>query len=93
MGFKMMWQNVLRERDPFKQNSMIKDILMLKPYLSAYYEATKLIDKQQSEYKEFLNKHEQQQQSEQQEDEEEEELNVDNNDKSDLKEYNPNRKF
>ena len=43
MGFKMMWQNVLRERDPFKQNQMIKDILLLKPYLSAYYEATKLI--------------------------------------------------
>ena len=56
-----MWQNVLRERDPYKQNSMIKDILLLRPYLSAYYEATKLIiDKQQSEYQEFLDKHEQQ---------------------------------
>jgi hypothetical protein len=43
MGFKMMWQNVLRERDPYKQNSMIRDILLLKPYLSSYYEATKLI--------------------------------------------------
>jgi hypothetical protein len=43
MGFKMMWQNVLRERDPYKQNSMIKDILLLKPYLNSYYEATKLI--------------------------------------------------
>jgi hypothetical protein len=43
MGFKMMWQNVLRESDPYKQNSMIKDILLLKPYLSSYYEATKLI--------------------------------------------------
>ena len=53
MGFKMMWQNVLRERDPYKQNSMIKDILLLKPYLSSYYEATKLIveklQKQQNE--------------------------------------------
>ena len=47
MSFKMMWQNVLREQDPYKQNTMIKDIIMLKPYLSAYYEATKLvIDKQ-----------------------------------------------
>src|SRR5215208_1791807 len=53
MGFKMMWQNVLRERDPYKQNTMIKDILLLKPYLSSYYEATKLIveklQKQQNE--------------------------------------------
>jgi len=47
MGFKMMWQNVLRERDPYKQNSMIKDILLLKPYLSSYYEATKLIIEKQ----------------------------------------------
>lgn len=43
MGFKMMWKNVLLERDPYKQNVMIKDILLLKPYLSSYYEATKLI--------------------------------------------------
>ena len=59
MGFKMMWQNVLLEKDPYKRNSMIKDILLLQPYLSAYYEATKLvIDKQQqSEYQEFLDKH------------------------------------
>jgi hypothetical protein len=58
MGFKMMWQNVLLEKDPYKRNSMIKDILLLQPYLSAYYEATKLViigDKQQqSEYQEFL---------------------------------------
>jgi hypothetical protein len=47
MGFKMMWQNVLRERDPYKQNSMIRDILLLKPYLSSYYEATKLIIEKQ----------------------------------------------
>jgi len=47
LGFKMMWQNVLRERDPYKQNQMIKDILLLKPYLSSYYEATKLIIEKQ----------------------------------------------
>ena len=94
MGFKMMWQNVLRERDPFKQNQMIKDILLLKPYLSAYYEATKLIiDKQQSEYQEFMNK-QQEQQWQLQEDNEGEGLNGNNNDKSDIKEeYDPNRKF
>ena len=76
---------------------MIKDILLLQPYLSAYYEATKLvIDKQQqSEYQEFLDKHQQQeQQSQLQEDNEEEELNGIDNDKSEIKEeYNPNRKF
>jgi hypothetical protein len=57
MGFNMMWQNVLLEKDPYKCNQMIKDILLLQPYLSAYYEATKLVigDKQQqSEYQEIL---------------------------------------
>ena len=47
MGFKMMWQNVLLEKDPYKCNSMIKDILLLQPYLSSYYEATKLIVEKQ----------------------------------------------
>jgi hypothetical protein len=65
MGFKMMWKNVLLEKDPYKCNQMIKDILLLQPYLSAYYEATKLIieggDKQQqkSEYQEFQDKQQQ----------------------------------
>ena len=96
LGFKLMWQNVLRERDPYKQNSMIKDILLLKPYLSAYYEATKLIiDKQQSEDSEFLDK--QQQQSKQeftesiQQVNEEDSINYD--DDESFKEYDPNRKF
>ncbi len=95
LGFKLMWKNVLREQDPYKQNSMIKDILLLKPYLSAYYEATKLIiDKQQSEYQEFLDKHQKEQQWQLQEDDEMEELNGDSNGKSEIKEeYNPNRKF
>ena len=35
---------------------MLKDIILVQPYLS-YYEATKLIiDEQQSKYQEFLNK-------------------------------------
>jgi hypothetical protein len=98
MGFKMMWQNVLLEKDPFKCNAMIKDILLLQPYLSAYYEATKLIiDKQQSEYKEFLNKHQQQEEQQwqpQEDNEMKEELNRDNNYTSEInKEYDPNRKF
>ena len=54
MGFKMMWQNVLLEKDPYKRNSMIKDILLLQPYLSAYYEATKLIiEKKQQQQNEI----------------------------------------
>jgi hypothetical protein len=97
MGFKMMWQNVLLEKDPYKRNVMIKDILLLQPYLSSYYEATKLIiDKQQSEYKEFLDKQlqEQEQQWQLQEDNEGEGLNGFDDDKSEIKEdYNPNRKF
>jgi hypothetical protein len=62
LGFKIMWKNVLLEKDPYKQNSMIKDILLLQPYLSAYYEATKLIinKQQQSEYQKFLDKQQQQ---------------------------------
>ena len=62
MGFKMMWKNVLLEKDPYKCNQMIKDILLLQPYLSAYYESTKLVieDKQQqSEHQEFLDKQQQ----------------------------------
>ena len=56
MGFKMMWQNVLLEKDPYKCNQMIKDILLLQPYLSAYYEATKLVVAKQPEYHEFMDK-------------------------------------
>jgi hypothetical protein len=67
MGFKMMWENVRLEEDPYKRNSMIKDILLLQPYLSAYYEATKLViyKQQQSEYQEFLDKQQEQQQQQQ----------------------------
>jgi hypothetical protein len=56
MGFKMMWKNVLLEKDPYKQNAMIKDILLLQPYLSAYYEATKLVivEKQQQQQNEIV---------------------------------------
>jgi hypothetical protein len=89
MGFKMMWQNVLRERDPYKQNSMIKDILLLKPYLSAYYEATKLIIEKPPQ---VVNENESKEEQEQEDDKEE--LNGDNNDKPEIKEeYDSNRKF
>jgi hypothetical protein len=54
MGFKMMWQNVLLEKEHYKRNQMIKDILLLQPYLSAYYEATKLIFDKRQEHNERL---------------------------------------
>ncbi len=45
---KLMWQNYNEERDPYKRNQMLKDIIMVQPYLSASYETTKLIvEKQQ----------------------------------------------
>ena len=43
------------EKDPYKCNSMIKDILLLQPYLSAYYEATKLIVEKQQEQQQQQN--------------------------------------
>jgi hypothetical protein len=79
MGFKMMWQNVLRERDPYRQNAMIRDILLLQPYLSSYYEATKLVLEKKPDYKNESNKKQQQWQLQEEEDDEEEgkELNGD----------------
>jgi Ni,Fe-hydrogenase I large subunit len=91
MGFKMMWQNVLREQNPFRQNVMIKDILLLKPYLSAYYEATKLIiDKQQSDYQEFQDKHQDKQQSKQEKIIESQQQQNEDSRNLDHKEYNNN---
>jgi hypothetical protein len=40
---KLMWQNYNEEQDPFKKFHMLKDIILVQPYLSAYYETTKLI--------------------------------------------------
>ena len=84
MGFKMMWNNVLLEKDPYKCNSMIKDILLLQPYLSAYYEATKLVLEKKPDYNEESDKEQQHDEQPQQwqlqeedEEEEEEELNRD----------------
>jgi hypothetical protein len=93
MGFKMMWQNVLLEKDPYKRNSMIKDILLLQPYLSAYYEATKLVIAKQ------IAKQQQQQQPIKQEtaefkqqihDEQESSRNYDDDDDYEEEEFNNN---
>ena len=40
---KLMWQNYNQEPDPYKKFQMLKDIIIVQPYLSAYYETTKLI--------------------------------------------------
>jgi hypothetical protein len=47
---KLMWENYQLEKDPYKRFQMLKDIIMVQPYLSSYYETTKLIfDKQQEQ--------------------------------------------
>jgi hypothetical protein len=40
---KLMWQNYNEEQDPYKKFQMLKDIILVQPYLSAYYETTKLV--------------------------------------------------
>ncbi|MGI9012597.1 MAG: hypothetical protein ACR2F1_15615 [Nitrososphaeraceae archaeon] len=40
---KLMWQNYNLEQDPYKRFQMLKDIIMVQPYLSSYYETTKLV--------------------------------------------------
>ncbi|MGI9009640.1 MAG: hypothetical protein ACR2F1_00430 [Nitrososphaeraceae archaeon] len=50
---KFMWQNYNEEQDPFKKFQMLKDIILVQPYLSSYYEATKDIIIQQPEYQEY----------------------------------------
>ena len=51
---KLMWENYHLEQDPFKCFQMLKDIILVQPYLSAYYETTKLIvEKQQQQQNEI----------------------------------------
>ena len=40
---KLMWQNYLRERSPYRRVLILKEIKELQPYLSSYYEATKMV--------------------------------------------------
>ena len=44
---KLMWQNYNEEQDPYKRFQMLKDIILVQPYLSSYYETTKLVMEQQ----------------------------------------------
>src|SRR5215217_1656965 len=44
---KLMWENYNEEQDPYKRFQMLKDIILVQPYLSSYYETTKLVMQQQ----------------------------------------------
>jgi hypothetical protein len=44
---KLMWENYNEEQDPYKRFQMLKDIIFVQPYLSSYYETTKLVMEQQ----------------------------------------------
>ena len=43
---KLMWENYNKEQDPYKKFQMFKDIILVQPYLSSYYEVTKLVIEQ-----------------------------------------------
>ena len=42
---KMMWRNFNEEKDPYKRNQILKDILSLQPYLSGCYETIRRQEK------------------------------------------------
>jgi hypothetical protein len=46
---KLMWENYNKEQDPYKRFQMLKDIILVQPYLSSYYETTKLVIQQQDQ--------------------------------------------
>ena len=93
---KFLWENYHKEQDPFKKFQMAKDIILVQPYLSSYYEATKDIIIQQPEYQELLrdnNNHLQQHEDEKQIREDREEFSRLDNYKTYYDDYNDNRKF
>ena len=52
---KLMWQNVKEQKDPYKRNHILKEILSLQPLLSNYYEATKDVMKDSEYMKRYYN--------------------------------------
>jgi hypothetical protein len=50
-----MWNNYHLEQDPFKRFQMLKDIILVQPYLSSYYETTKLLVDRQQQVQQSLN--------------------------------------
>ncbi len=43
---KLMWENLRNEIDPYKKTLILREILKMQPYLSAYYEATEHVMKE-----------------------------------------------
>jgi len=52
---KLMWQNMKEEKDPYKRNEILKDILSMQPLLSTYYESTKEVMKESDYMKMYYN--------------------------------------
>jgi len=52
---KLMWQNVKEEKNPYKRNQILKDILSMQPLLSKYYEATKDVMKESDFMRRYYN--------------------------------------
>jgi hypothetical protein len=52
---KLMWQNVKEEKNPYKRNQILKDILSMQPLLSKYYEATRDVMKESDFMKRYYN--------------------------------------
>ena len=40
---KLMWQEFIRERSPYRRVLILKEIKDLQPYLSSYYQTTKMV--------------------------------------------------
>ena len=40
---KLMWQEYLRERSPYKRVLILKEIKEVQPFLSSYYQTTKMV--------------------------------------------------
>jgi len=52
---KLMWQNMKEEKDPYKRNQILKDILSMQPLLSTYHESTKEVMKESDYMKRYYN--------------------------------------
>ena len=50
---KLMWQNAMNEKDPYKNTQILKEILSLQPYLSSYYDTTKEVMKESNYMKKY----------------------------------------
>ena len=50
---KLMWQNAMNEKDPYRSTQILKEILSLQPYLSSYYDTTKEVMKESNYMKKY----------------------------------------